>query len=314
MIVRTKGRLGVRLLGVASVWLLLAGGQRLAAAPAPLDRDEVLKRASDAVKANARLIRSGAGVFTFEVHAKEPEVEELRLISKGRANVYFDGGKYHFRVKYETRLVKVGVVGRPGVTVADWKPDDLAIIDDGEKTQVVTWSKAIRPTGCEIEVFPGRESSTHSSMAEPTRHLLGYLGLEEQLRGSKRDAIRITDLGTGVWRVGFEPKVAPGGKLEIELSSEAGYNPTRYRLLLPGQSDPFQEYSARWKKAGDVYYVERLVMDFGVHRKGKTGHRLVFQYQSFEPNAKVDPKLFTLDCLTILPGTRTLDHRPQGKR
>jgi hypothetical protein len=43
-------------------------------------------------------------------------------------------------------------------------------------------------------------------------------------------------------------------------------------------------------------------------------NRSILQYKSFEPNAKVDAKLFTLDRLTIPPGTSTMDHRRQGRR
>jgi hypothetical protein len=315
MIVRAKGIALALLLGVAFVSLLVAGGQCLAA---PLGRDDPLSRARDAVRANASAIRSYAGIVSFEGYYQEPEDEKLQLNSKGRANVYYDGGRYHFRVKYETRLVKVRQVGRPGERVVEGKPDDLAIIYDGTKAQVVTYSRNIRPANCEIEVFRDLDDVGHLVTADPARFLLHFVGLDEQLRTLKRDAIAVTDLGSGTWRISFEPKAVPKAKVEVEVSSKAGYNPTRYRVVLPGWGEPTQEYSARWKKVGDIYYVEQVVMVKRRLHHHETGYRMsmsrsVFQYKSFEPNVKVDAKLFTLDCLAIPPRTRTLDLRPEKR-
>jgi hypothetical protein len=133
----------------------------------------------------------------------------------------------------------------------------------------------------------------------------------------KRDAMEVTERDGGVWRLSYQPFARSKDRFEIEISSKAGYNPTRFRVVNPAVDKPAYDCSAKWTKSGDNWHVEELVKDFryrSQEKPGSTLERSVFRYKSFKPNAKVDAKLFTLDCLTIPPGSRTFDHRPPEKR
>ncbi len=119
------------------------------------------------------------------------------------------------------------------------------------------------------------------------------------------------------FRLSYEPKAIPKGRVEIDVSSQANYNPTRLRVLLPQWNEDYEYCLAKWKKTRDVWHVEELDMTTRFRRSDKPTYRIdhsVYRSESFEPNVKVDLQLFTLDCLTIPPRTRTLDHRPKEKR
>ena len=101
------------------------------------------------------------------------------------------------------------------------------------------------------------------------------------------------------------------------MSSKANYNPTRFRVLHSDWDRDSEECTAKWKKSGEVWYVEELDMTMRIRLSDKPTYRMthsIYRCESFEPNAKIDPQLFTLDCLTIPAGTRTLDRRPKEKR
>jgi hypothetical protein len=44
----------------------------------------------------------------------------------------------------------------------------------------------------------------------------------------RREEIQVTDLGSGNYRLSYEPRAIPKGKVEIDVSSKANYNPTRH--------------------------------------------------------------------------------------
>ncbi|HEY7314505.1 MAG TPA: hypothetical protein VH643_34470 [Gemmataceae bacterium] len=290
-------------------------------AAVPLKREGIVKRATDASRASTETIRSGTGVVAFESYVQEPEEKESRLWAKGTVKVYFKDEKYHFRFNYETKRIRTTYLDRQGKKkeekIAEWKPDDLAIICDGTKVQVVTFTKRIRPAGCRVEIYDNLVNTPTVVKGDLTRIWLQHVGLDRIVKTMKQDTIQITDLSGGDYRLSYEHKEKPKDRIEIDVSSDAKYNPTRYRMLLPGWDDAHEECSAKWKTVGDVWYVTELVMTSRYRYSDKPTYRMErsrYRYETFEPNAKVDAQLFTLDCLKIPPETRTMDRRPREKR
>lgn len=302
---------------IGSIWLAFAKGLA-----APVPKLDVVKWATDASKASAEAIRSGAGVVAFESYVQEPEAMEARLWAKGKVNVYFKDEKYHFRFNYETKKVRTTYHDRQGnkkeEKIVEWKPDDLAIIFDGTKVQEIAFSQRIHPSGCQIGVFDTLRNTPSTVKEDLTRLWLKEVGLARDLKTVKREAIQVTGLGEGVFRLSYEVPWGPkGARVEIDVSSKANYNPTRYRVLMNNWDKVCKECSAKWKKADGVWYVAELEMTHRIRYSDKPTYlmeRSVYRAERFDSNAKVDPQLFTLDCLTIPPRTRTLDHRPQEKR
>ncbi len=301
---------------LGSIWFTFAEG---IAAPAP--KPDVVKRAADSSKSCLEALRSGAGVVAFENYLQEPDAKEVRLCAKGKVNVYFKDEKYHFRFNYETKKTRTIYVDKQGnkeEKIVEWKPDDLATIFDGTKVQQVTYMQGIRPSGCNIDIFDSLPHTPISVREDLTRRWLGETDLVRHLKTVKREAIQVTDLGKGTFRLSFEIPVGPkGARVELDVSSEANYHPTRYRVLMNNWDKIYKDCSAKWKKTDGVWYVSELDMTRRTRYSDKPTYlmdRSVYRTERFEPNAKIEPLLFTLDCLTIPPRTRTLDHRPQGKR
>lgn len=305
------------LLVIGSFWLTFAVG---VAAPVP-KREDVVKRAVEAEKASTEAIRSGSGVVAFETYVQEPEEREAQLYAKGQAKVYFKNEKYHFRFNYETLRIRTTYHDKEGAKIEEkieeWRPDDLAIIYDGTKAQEITFMQRIRPSGCRVEIWDSLRNTPSIVNEDLTRLWLKKVGKGRVMNKIKPEEIRVTDLGSGNYRLNYQHKAVPRIRYEIDVSSKANYNPTRLRILLPDWDRDYNDWSVKWKKSGDVWYVEELDMTERTRFSDKPTYSMVhsvYRCKSFESNAKVDPQLFTLDCLTIPAGTRTLDRRPKEKR
>lgn len=286
------------LLVFGSFWLTFAVG---VAAPVP-KREDVVKRAAEAEKASTEAIRSGAGVVAFETYVQEPEEKEARLYAKGQAKIYFKDEKYHFRIE---------------VKFAEWGPDDLAIIYDGTKAQKITFTQRVRPSGCKVEIWDSLRNTSSIVKEDLTRLWLKKVEKGRVMNAIKPEDIRVTDLGSGNYRLNYQQKALARAKYEIDVSSKANYNPTRLRILLPDWDRDYNNWSVKWKKTGDVWYVEELDMTERTRFSDKPTYRMehtVYRCESFDPNTKVDPQLFTLDCLTIPAGAQIIDRRPKEKR
>jgi hypothetical protein len=226
--------------------------------------------------------------------------------------IYVKDENCHLRFDYETKLIWINKRDRQGKVekkIGDSKPD-VAMIFDGSKAQVVTFSRRPGRASCRIDILDSLKGFG-SVNDDLTRLWLKEVGLEQLTKTMKGEDIRVTDLGGEGFRLGYEPKWIPGGRVEIDLSSKANYNPTRYRMTLPKWDEDYMISSAKWKRARDVWYVQELDMTSRVRLTNKPGYSVlhsICRSERFEPNVQVDPQLLTLDCLAIPP--RNADVRP----
>ncbi len=278
-----------------------------AAVPDPLD---VLLQAQK----NLTGLRSAAGTAVYEVSTKEEDRwPEPRI--KARVQVYFAEGKHHLRFQYERlQTWMVPSDGSPR-RLLNYKPDDLAMIHDGEAVRVVSFSSRFKPTGCQIELFQGlRNPAAFLEFNHPVELWREVANIEAMVKNLGRDAIKMTRLDSGIirgtCRIKNEP---PGARVEFEARPEDGYHISRHWIFNPGQDRPATTKEIAWAQAKGVWYAKQLAdeREYPYPHGPNMRHRWVFRYETFEPGAMVDPKLFTLDCLSIPERTRTLDHRPK---
>jgi hypothetical protein len=106
-------------------------------------------------------------------------------------------------------------------------------------------------------------------------------------------------------------------RVHFECPRRFGYNLARMKVFNVGEDHPAQEFSLQWRQGPTgLWYVSNLLETFETRdEKGKRGLRMraIVMYSSFEPNAKVDPKLFTEESLKMPAGSSIVDSRPGSK-
>jgi RNA polymerase sigma factor (sigma-70 family) len=282
-----------------------------AGAPAPAPVEQLLKASGE-----VRKLRSAAGMAVFEGYALEGE-EKAGPHTKGKVSVYFDGGKYHLRYQYDYRQRQtLPAKAGGGKKVAEMTPDDVAVICDGAVTQEVIYSAFwFRPAGCQVNLRDRlRNASWGICLDHPAELWREVLDVDALVKDVGRDALTLTRLESGTIRGSYRLMNAPKVRVEFEARPADGYNVSSLRVFNDGETRAAQTARATWARASGAWYVKELVTELDGRRPAGGGklNRLVFRYESFEPGAKVDPKLFTLDCLAIPTNARTLDQR-QGR-
>jgi hypothetical protein len=281
--------------------------------PAPAPLDLLLKASRD-----VRNLRSAHGTAVFEAYELgRDEKEEPH--TKGKVSVYFDGGKYHLRYTYDyrqRRTVPAKVGG--GEDFTSMTPDDVAVIYDGAATREVVYSAHwFRPAGCVVNLRDRlRDASWGVGFDHPAELWREALDVEALVKDLGREALTLTQLDDGTIHGSYLLKNAARVRAEFEARPADGYNVSSVRVFNEGEARPAQTSKATWSRTKDVWHVKELVTELDSRGPAGTGklYRVVFRYESFEPSAQVDPKLFTLDCLAITPGAHTLDQRSVGPR
>jgi RNA polymerase sigma factor (sigma-70 family) len=258
-----------------------------------------------------RKLRSAAGTAVFETYVQQGD-KKPEPYTKGKVQVYFDGGKYHLRYKFDFRFRRAVDDGAGGKKVVDENtPDDLAVIADGKLVSEVVYSKRIRQSGCQVNLR-GRlkDATTSFALDHPAELWREAIDIDEVVKNLGRDTIKLTVLDSGSIRGTYKLKNAPKIRVEFEAEPADGYNVSALRVFNEGEKQPAQTAKVTWAKAKGIWYAKEFVTESDSRREGGDGTlcRGVFRYESFEPGAKVDQKLFTLDCLTIPPGTRSFDY------
>jgi hypothetical protein len=83
---------------------------------------------------------------------------------------------------------------------------------------------------------------------------------------------------------------------------------------LGNRSDPLDETRIEWKKSpSGLWHIRSLdvTRSHRDHRNGAWRSRNVLKYTQFEPNANVDPKLFTTDARLPTSRRQEIDDRPE---
>ena len=105
--------------------------------------------------------------------------------------------------------------------------------------------------------------------------------------------------------------------MRFECPRRFGFNIARIRYFNVGNAHPVHDTKLEWKQSPNgVWYVASLQETFETrdeNRKVDQRLRAVMIYSTFEPNAKVDPSLFTEKSLKLPPGSPFVDGRPNAR-
>jgi hypothetical protein len=99
-------------------------------------------------------------------------------------------------------------------------------------------------------------------------------------------------------------------RVRFECPKRFGFNVAKIQAIGPGDDRPAHEYRIEWKQADTgVWYIRSLQEDWLVRGDVTKRMRQVLKYSDFEPNATVDPGVFTAEFLG-----RPMGAQETGKR
>jgi hypothetical protein len=106
-------------------------------------------------------------------------------------------------------------------------------------------------------------------------------------------------------------------RVRFECPRRFGYNIAKHQAFNLGEDHPVQESNLQWRRdPKGLWYVTSLLQILETRdEKGRVDRRMraLMMYSSFEPNAKVDPRVFTEESLQMPAGRPIVDSRPESK-
>jgi hypothetical protein len=104
--------------------------------------------------------------------------------------------------------------------------------------------------------------------------------------------------------------------MRFECPRRFGFNIARMQHVNEGQKEPAREVRIEWKQSPSGLWYVRSMDETQVLRDEKKAVwriRDVMKYTEFEPNTKVDPKMFLEGSLRLTAGSQIIDGRPGAK-
>jgi hypothetical protein len=222
----------------------------------------------------------------------------------------FDGRKYHVDFTFDKDEIL--------------KLDSKRMFYDGEKITVAEFTPRAHPTGAQAHVSTpndygdGLGRGAWGDFQWDVTNLAQNVWDPERLvknLGANRVEIKQTPDGDliGSYPLTNTDRV----RVRFECPRKFGYNLAKLEVFNVGKDHPAQEFSLQWRQgATGLWYVTSLLETFQTRdEQGKLDRRLrgVMMYSRFEPNAKVDPSLFTEESLHLPAGSPIVDSRPEAK-
>lgn len=105
--------------------------------------------------------------------------------------------------------------------------------------------------------------------------------------------------------------------VRFECSRQLGFNISREQVFNAGEKEPARDVRLEWKQSPNgLWYVRSLDEKEVLRDEGNKIWRThdVMKYTEFEPNAKVDLKMFSEESLQLKPGSQIVDSRPGAKQ
>jgi hypothetical protein len=252
-----------------------------------------LRMLSEAYAAAEQNLRSGRGTGQLEGYWQGQEDKDLRLMTKAKVNVYFSGKKYHIQLTYSTDNIH--------------RAESRIIITDGKGLFTTKFSKIFKPNGSETEVFPlddeDRIPRTAGFPFDPCRLHAALIDLDPVRKryGSSLVVEKLPGGGcTGRYRLNDSVFAT------FDAPAEAGTHIATDRCFLKNGQFLYQDNKAIWERAGDVWYVKAIELKSDSLNGEK--NRVMFSYDSFEPNVSIPDEYFMFSALKVPPGGRILQH------
>jgi hypothetical protein len=280
-----------------------------------ISANEILESARKASIASSEALQSAQGSGTFTVHRKSSTDKDEILWTAGSFELSYDRGKYSLDITYRKllqRTLYTDADGQSTEKVVDWSPDRVIIVYDGKTASVVTFSRRINPTGCEIETFKTMKSAAPAAgfpihaPAQPWSQILNIDGLIKHLGA---DSITMTQLESGVARGEFTIKNSKNSYVQFDVDPRKGGNLTSTRTFIRPSTEPIGTQELIWEQKNSIWFVKQFKSTHS-YQGGEIppySERTEVTFDSFAPNAPIDDEVFSIQSLPIPPGTRTLD-------
>ena len=247
----------------------------------PLD---VVRRAFDA---SSKGLTSGAGNGMYRQFEANGE-GEWTLQADAEISTYFDREKYHIELKYQPeyrelccrRITYDGKAVRDASFAPGWRTQGL--------TRVLTaddYGDGLRRPN--MADFPWDVAKLASNV----------FNIERLVKNVTVSQIEIRETPEGDL-VGATPVInSKGARVRYEWPKKFAYNIARLQVLRDDEPRPVNGYRVEWKlSANGLWYIRSLQEDF-VMLPERRRFRRVMKYTVFEPNARIDPEVFTYDWL-----------------
>lgn len=219
-----------------------------------------------------------------------------------RFRVMFSGAKFNLHLEY---------VEMPSDSTSD---ERRIVVCDGPAMFSNRYSKLIRPSGCEVNVYdPIRKWFAFAYPGfpfYPERHfgLLSAGSSEVFDSFDEKFEEKPEELSSGRY---LYRKTGSSNNWEemVEIAPDYGYHVS----MAGGRGKKtFTIRRYEWKKKQGVWYVQRMVHEKKGLETGLTRHELV--YEDFQPNADIPSAAFTLAALDLCEPTRVVDRRANATR
>ncbi len=255
---------------------------------------EPLETVREAFRASSTGLTSGSGKGVYRFYE---EVDGAGWVLKTDADIatYFDGKKYFVELRFQPefrgiccrRIMYNGTSIRtawfsPGMLtrgqVAEIPRDDLG---DGLSRPV-------------LAEFPWDASRLSSNVCHVDRMI-------ENVTAARIDIKRTIEGDL----VGTHPVVNfERAHVRLEWPKRFGFNIAKLQMFVAGEERPATDYRVEWKQSHTgLWYVRSLYEEFLDPGQMKRFRR-VMKYTEFEPNAKIDPGVFTKAFLEMPLGDR----------
>ena len=279
-------------------------------APSKALVDDWLKKAAESINDADKNLNSVVGEAVFETTRIVEGIDEPVTMIKGRVKVFYEKGKYRLEFKHEKYLTR-GDNGNGEIQKAlvDVKVDDVVIIADVDAVYVVSFSDLFQPARCKIDIY--------NSLSD----VMGMQGLRikdpAKLWQSQRADTISKLIDEGKVKIEKSTENADGSvtqtylktpemvRFEKDMLTTIGYLPIETRAFKTTDTQPFQRERLDWRRIDGHWFPLKTIFEFPLAGAQKS----TFEFQSFEPNKEVDPKLFMISSVAIPPRTRTIDHR-----
>jgi hypothetical protein len=258
-----------------------------AAMAAPVPGAEPLEVVRAACHASSTALTSGIGTGIYREYQAVAE-EEWTLTVDADISTQFDGKKYHVDLKYHPEFRGLGC---------------RRITYDGKlpKTARFSSNSLMRGKTKVIRAHDYGDGLCRPELADFPWDVAGLArnicDVEHLIRIVTAEKIEITQTPEGDF-VGSFPVVNENQmRVQFECPRKFGFNLARLRVLNDNEPRPRQETRVEWKlSTAGLWYVRSVQEDFRF-RQTNQRFRRILKCVEFEPNAKVDPKIFTLEWL-----------------
>jgi hypothetical protein len=253
----------------------------------------------EAYRASSGGLESGIGKGTYR-HYEGTSSSDIKLAEDADVEFSFSHRKYRVSLSYNKSAS--GAASRATVfdgEVLATSTDSKIFVPAGQETQLehpTDFGGLIKPRP---QVFPWDVSKLSSNAID----------VEGTIKNFPGDQIKLVQRPSG--DIDGTILVKPAAFVRLEFARRFGFNLVKQQVFASQDGPLVQDYELKWERSKDGLWYVTAIQDAFVSTSA--GHEYArkdeMELTSFEPNAEVDAKLFTLASLSMKAGSLIVDRR-----